>query len=642
MRHWFKQAGFVIFSLINIPPVFAVNVVEQRLQFQQAYEAIQAKDNQRYQSLIAELQDYPIVQYLEYYWLSDHLNDNLKMQAFFGRYADSPVAPRLRRAWLNQLIKDKNWSQYLRAYTPQNNSLLACHYLNAVLTQQNALNAEQLSEAKNLWVVGKSQPNACDPVFKYLADKQEITKELRWQRIRNAIAENDFKLAQGIAKGLSKDELEWVNRWATMQANPTATLATFNYPDTPLTREIIRYGIKQLARTEADSAYQFWQTLKDRYQFSAEEQSDVAYTLALRSSWQESPNAITRLLAVNKASVDDTLRQVALQASLATLDWDSLLQLAPLYSPVDSDDNAWEYWQARAFAEQGNVQQAEAIYRKLAQHRDYYGFLSANQLKQPYALNDEPLNVSANELLALQKNLNIIKARELYYVGQEEFARLEWRLATENMTQAQLKVATALANQWSWYFETIVTAAKAKAFNALTARFPTPHYDAVIRYASEQDLNPAWVYAVIRQESAFNVNARSSANALGLMQLLPTTAAEQAKRLKVSFNNQAEIYQPELNIQLGTGYLRHLLGRLDNNVVLTTAAYNAGLSRARKWADKYGCLPTDVWIELIPFKETRSYVESIMSYTPIYEWRLLGNQTPTPMPLQAIEREGGC
>ncbi|ALG69131.1 transglycosylase SLT domain-containing protein [Beggiatoa leptomitoformis] len=640
MKQWMKSYGFILISMISLNQAIAANLTEQRLQFQTIYEAIQAKDDARYQTLLKNLQDYPITQYLEYLWLSDHLNNHTDIQNFLTHYADSPIAPRLRRAWLNQLIKENDWQRFIQAYTPQNNILLQCQYLSAVLRQQGKLSTTLITEAQNLWVVGKSQPSVCDPIFKYLNEQKQLSTALRWQRIRNAAAAGNLKLAISVAKTLDKEAQRWVNYWAKMHETPNDTLASVDYPDTPIVREIIVHGIKQLARTNAEAAYQHWQTLQTQYQFTPDDRDTVIYTLALRASWQESSQAINYLLQVDKSSIDEVLRQVALQTSLALQDWASLLKLAPLYATTDGKD--WQYWQARALEQQGETAQAKAIYQILAQEREYYGFLSADRLQQPYQFNDEALNVTANDLATLQKNNNILNARELYYVGMEEFARLEWRIAIDNLSTEQLKVATALANEWNWYYETIVTAAKAKAFNALTLRFPTPYYDVVTRYAAEQNLNPAWVYAIIRQESAFNQQARSSANALGLMQLLPATAQEQAKRLGVTLNNQADIYQPELNVQLGTGYLQHLLNKLDNNLILVTASYNAGLSRARKWTEKYGCLPPDIWIELIPFKETRSYVENIMSYTPIFEWRLLGNDKLSPMPLQAINKIGGC
>ena len=113
-------------------------------------------------------------------------------------------------------------------------------------------------------------------------------------------------------------------------------------------------------------------------------------------------------------------------------------------------------------------------------------------------------------------------------------------------------------------------------------------------------------------------DARSHAGAVGLMQLMPATAKETARRYGISLNSANDVLVPERNIALGTAYLAQLHDQFQGNRVLASAAYNAGPGRVRQWTRGIGSLPSDVWIENIPFDETRQYVQSVLSYAVIY------------------------
>jgi soluble lytic murein transglycosylase len=175
----------------------------------------------------------------------------------------------------------------------------------------------------------------------------------------------------------------------------------------------------------------------------------------------------------------------------------------------------------------------------------------------------------------------------------------------------------------------------------LSIGFPVPFYDTVLKHAQNQLIDFAYVYAIIRQESIFQTDARSKSGALGLMQLMPATAKEVAKKQKIRLKNlEDDLLVPDINIRLGTAYLRKMLNQFDDNPLLTTVAYNAGTSRAKRWKNKYGCLSSDIWVELIPFSQTRDYVKKVLSYTPIFEYQMVGHRQVKPMPIDVIQIEG--
>jgi soluble lytic murein transglycosylase len=193
----------------------------------------------------------------------------------------------------------------------------------------------------------------------------------------------------------------------------------------------------------------------------------------------------------------------------------------------------------------------------------------------------------------------------------------------------QIKQAAILANHWGWHSNAIRTIAKVEYWNDLEIRFPTPYQPHVMHTANQLSLEPAWIYGVIRRESAFMPDARSSTGATGLMQLMQGTARGVAKRNNLLRPSVRDLMQGERNIQLGSTYLRQLLNRFDNHQVMATAAYNAGPHRVMRWLPTKGALPADQWIDTIPFTETRRYVRSVIAYTAIFE-RML-NEKPTQL-----------
>jgi soluble lytic murein transglycosylase len=219
------------------------------------------------------------------------------------------------------------------------------------------------------------------------------------------------------------------------------------------------------------------------------------------------------------------------------------------------------------------------------------------------------------------------RAYELLFLDQINDARKEWLLATAHMDTRQLQLSAVLAHHWGWHDRAIFTTARSGEFDDMDLRFPMVYQDQVDVVARRHKLEAAWVYGIMRQESAFMFDARSPAGALGLMQLMPSTASMTAKLLKSPMKNTLELLDVDRNLDLGSAYLRQLADQFNGNQVLATAAYNAGPSRAKGWLAR-GEYPADVWIEIIPFRETREYVKRVLAYTTIFEQRLTDQSTP--------------
>jgi soluble lytic murein transglycosylase len=267
---------------------------------------------------------------------------------------------------------------------------------------------------------------------------------------------------------------------------------------------------------------------------------------------------------------------------------------------------------------------ARREFEALAQLRDYYGFLAADHIDQPYALADRP--AEQRHLDALNMNQAVSFARALFDVGDLNLARLQWAFATRAMSEDELVSVALLAHQWGWHDRAIFTMARAKYWDDIAARFPLAHKSEITELARQAGLNPAWVYGVIRQESAFVNDARSGVGALGLMQLMPATAKRVARRQKVKWRGRETLLKPEVNVRLGSAYLSELFSQCGSHAALATASYNAGPKRVKRWLPKVEPMDAQLWIETIPFAETRQFTKNVFAFTAVYE-KLLGRKT---------------
>jgi len=612
----------------------------QRVQFQEAKQALEQADLATLAQLKTELLSYPIAYYLDYQQLIKNIaTENPTVIAeFLDKFKTTAAAEKLRSKWLLQLALQKNWTAYLNAYTPQKDKILQCNQLIALLQTQKKLAPPSVDQAKELWASGIALKD-CEPAFQYLQNNQLLNRDLTWQRIRVLMSKGQTKVVAEAAKVLPKSEQIWASRWQQMHANPAAQLKKPNYPREPLACEILLHGIKRLASKNAALAHEYLTKLATDHQCAADAQNDTLRTVALQAVEQKLSQAADWLLAIDSDKLDETARQIQLQVALSQQQWDLLAKFIQRWAAADQNTAQAQYWLGRALEQTDQLEKAKTLYAQAAQDRGFYGFLAADRLKQPYQFNVQAFPENSENKTKLLQIPAMIRAREFFLVELPDEARQEWRIATENLSPEQLRAAAQLASEWNWYSQAIATAGRAKSFDDIKLRFPTPFYDLILGQAQQRNLDSAWIYAVIRQESAFQVDARSTANALGLMQLLPTTAKELADKEKLTLAEEKDIFVPETNIRLGILYLRQLLDRFDDNYVLATAAYNAGASRVRNWMKTQGCVPMDVWIELIPFRETRKYVQTILSYTPIFEYQLTGNLRVQPMHVDELDSE---
>jgi soluble lytic murein transglycosylase len=265
------------------------------------------------------------------------------------------------------------------------------------------------------------------------------------------------------------------------------------------------------------------------------------------------------------------------------------------------------------------------VFEHLSKDRSYYGFLAADELGRPYALDQQPLQVVESDLALVAAEPAIIRARELFHVGLEGRGRSEWDAAVRNLTDGQKRQAAILAHRWGWHSRAIAVVASVGEYGDLTMRYPLPWKEQFELSSNDARIDPTWAYGIARSESLFMRDVRSGAGAIGVMQLLPSTGKQVAREIELPYAGVITLTDPMANIRLGTTYLGQMVQRFGGNRVLATAAYNAGPHRIDEWLPRDGTVDARAWIETIPFNETRKYVKRVLTAQTIFHWRLTGD-----------------
>jgi soluble lytic murein transglycosylase len=632
---------FISMTCVTLGTASANDLVLQRWQFKQGLEALKTKDFESFQESSTGLQDYPLYYYLRYQYLKPRLSQlpSSEIEAFLRRYGDTYFGDLLRRDWLTKLARQGNWRTIVRIYTPQKSTKLQCHYTVARLMTGQQRQAA-IRDAKELWLVGHSQPNACDPAFEYLYQRGLVDDTMIWQRIELAMNKGRLGLTKAMAKRLSPTDQVWAALWQTMHRNPAKNLADFEEPDLPIVRKIVLHGINRLARKNFGLANEYWNTFQTRYAFSAQQVGEMQRDLALASVKRDHPQALKWLAAVHQDYLTEKVSETRIKLALKKQDWHAVADFTTELLKSEPNNYRWRYWQARALEKIGKRSEAQQKFQDLAKVRDYYGFLAADRIGAEHQMQHQSIVFSPADKTRLMKNNSIKGAYEFFNLsrlyGENKWlldARREWQHGITHLTPSDQAIAAALASRWNWYDRAIMAAAKSGYYDDLDVRFPLAFYRPLEQAAKTQGVDLAWAYGITRQESAFMSDVRSRAGALGLMQLMPATGRLVARKIGLRLRRTRDILDVETNVSLGTAYLRQMLDKFDGNYMLATAAYNAGPGRSVRWAAKNGCMPADMWVEMIPFNETRKYVRRVLFYTSIFEARLGQRSRPLRLKL---------
>ena len=607
-------------------------------QFKSAWAAAKKGDHASFNQIKDTLQDYVLFPYLQY---EDYRHRRARVpveeiSGFLQTYKDWAFSSGLRNSWLRTLAKKKRWADLVAYSEGVSDTVLRCQRVRGqiILKQTDGV----LSAAQNLWAVGKSQPDECDPVFAWLVKNDGIPESLAWQRIRLVMATDNRSLTAYLARYVPADQRRWLEDWQKIsRAGYSRLELARGWPDTEVTRMITAVSLQRLARKDAGMAAKKFQIL-DRH-FNWEESRRVALLrdIALYSAVGLEDDTVANMELVPVLQRDSQLLEWWARYLLSRQDWSGLATVIEQMPDDIRNDDRWRYWLAQAGLRSGQGSLPLESLEELATKANYYGFLAADELGLAYNICPLQPDINALDIERIASIDGFQRALELRKAGLQNWATGEWSLTASRLPVAELKIAAALALREGWHDRVIFALGNSGELRFYAWRFPLLWQEDIKREAANNKLDPAWVYGTIRSESAMVENARSSANALGLMQVTPATGKRVAKKHALAWSGIAQLRTVAGNLPIGTAYMSDLSGDLRHNPVLVSGAYNAGPNAVKRWLDTRPQGEAAIWVETLPYYETRDYIPRVLAFTTIYDWRLGGKVTRISVRMPHIE-----
>jgi len=619
LRNFKQVVGFLL--LIGTMDSFANMRAQQRHDFLQAEQMIAVGDDQGYAELRPGLESYPLYFYLQYQWLSLHLGESKQIQDFLSNTKKSLYTRNLRRKWLGYLYKQGKWNTFVANYKPGKSKLGKCRY-NWAQYQRN-YKTKALTATQKLWLTGSSLPKGCDPLLKKFTQSSFLTQKLVWQRFMLAAKARQYSLATYLSNKLSSvEDRKNADKWLKLVKNPrlVSQAGFFQGISKAQQADMFTYAVRKLVSADVGSAAQLWDDHKLSYQLTGAQHSRIERAIALQLAFSKSDQAYARFSQLNK--LDATTRLWAVRAALIEQNWQHVQQALDKLTVNEKSKERWRYWQAKTFMQTGQREKGLDIFKQLASERSFHGFLAADYLHQDYALVDKPivLDVKNKSRLLAQPDFLIIS--EFRALEMEKEAQKFWWEAVRNLQGEDLLRAAKIAQQWHWNRHAILTVARAKYWDDVALRFPIDYAEKIQENALKQQLDTSIIYALVRRESMFDETAGSPVGAMGLMQIMPKTGKQIAKEIHYPWRSKSVLLQPTVNLKFGAYYYRQMLDKFDGHFALAAAAYNAGPHSVNRWLKIDRDIAADVWVETIPYKETRAYVAAVLTYALIYQSRM--------------------
>ncbi len=602
-----------------------------RVAFRTAYIAAQAGETRSQNDDL--LRSYVLYPYIEAARLRYRLTQtpdqaDAGIAEFLLAHAGEAVADRLRKPWLLSLAERKSWQKFLAAATAETtDATLRCHALAARLALKQTQNL--LADTLAAWQTGRDQPDACDPAFEWLRAQGALSEDLIRQRVNLALQADQPRLARKLAERLapSKSAKALIDA-ANLLENPQAQFNRQLREGLPDDASITLAAYSKLARRDSTEALMLLEPLA--LKLNAEQRMQQLNAVALGLAYDHRPEAVG-LFRTLDTRADAQALEWRLRSALWAGDWAQVLQWIAQMPAGAQQEPRWRYWRGRALAATGKDTEARLAYAEAALERGYYGFLAAERLGISAKIENKPLPANPKARAQLEKIPAMARARELFFTELDSEATAEFRHAITPLDADTQKEAARLAADWGWHQQAITVLASLDTWDDVAIRYPLPYATEVERAVKESSVEADQIYAVMRQESLYHPRARSSADAYGLMQLLPATARRTASKFGVERPTTPDLLQPSRNLRLGSLHLKELLGDFNGHWPLVLAAYNAGPRRAKAWLPPQA-MAADIWIENVPFNETRLYIQRILGHRVLFGWRRSGKpQTMLPL-----------
>jgi soluble lytic murein transglycosylase len=586
---------------------------------------------------------HPLAMWADYWELGNRLAtaEQAELDAFYARWRDTYVEDRLRNDWLLELGKRRDWGNFAVEYPRfrmNDDREVRCY---ALLVEHQGGKAVR-DAALAAWLAQRDGDDGCTLLAATLYEARVFGAAEVWRKARAAVDANRPRVARQ-ALALLGDPMAaaFDDAWDKPARHVAHRGATTRRHDSELTAiAIVRMSdsdpaaaARQLASRwdralPADLAAWTWAVLGKRAAMNllpdAADHFEQAYQRAARG----------RTEVAWPADALAWKARAALRAEDGRGRWKQVLQAVDAMPASEQADPTWTYWKARALLaiddDRGGpgADAAKALLGRLAGQMDFYGQLAAEHLGLPVTMPPRPTPLMPEEQEAVAaRNPGLTRALLLIGLGLRSEGVREWNFTLRGMGERELLAAAQIACEREVWDRCINTSDRTRNEIDMGQRFPMPFRAEIEAQATAIGLDPAYVYGLIRQESRFVADARSSVGAAGLMQVMPATARWTAKKIGLDYRGEP-ITEREVNLRIGTSYLKLVLDDFGGSMAMAAAAYNAGPSRPRKWRDGPMLEPA-VWTENIPFGETRDYVKKVLSNAVWYAALLTGNDAPS-------------
>lgn len=603
---------------------------------QQARLAYAERNDSALSKVVAQLkaEQYVLAPYADYWLMLLRLEQasDAEVEDFLVKNMDMPFADRVRGERLKILAKQENWSLFYQVYAQfkRDDIAVECY---ALLGRAQSGDRDALTKAKSLWFTTTDLPSSCTPMFDLLQKTGALNDDDIWARLRIALQAGQLSLAKNIALRLGSldsanlrliDRANQTPHLILVKQNSSAVNQTLPSLKTRYGVELSLYAIDRMARSNLEDAISSYKQLQQS--LSADDRAYGWSRIAYHAARAHHPQALRFYALAANSNMDKEQLAWQARAALRVQNWARLLTAIALMQAPQAEEGAWRYWKARALKEtapknQAQQLEANALFSQLSKERHYYGWLAAEELESVMGNPQQQYTTTEPEVSAIAKLPAIKRALELQRLNLRWEAKAEWVWATSNFNDRQLLAAAEYAARQNWYDIAISTADNTQQTHDFNLRYPTPYRDLIRTSAKDAQLDEAWIYGLTRQESRFMHYAKSGVGASGLMQLMPATAKWAAKRMGMSGYRSDMIHDLSTNIEIGTYYMRYTLDLMSGQAVMATAAYNAGPSRAKRWMGQQP-MEAAIYIETIPFAETRGYVQKVMANAHFYAPRL--------------------
>ncbi len=572
-----------------------------------------------------EIRSHPLFAYLEATRIAFRLSQveeadsdaDEQAAEFLRRHTALPVARGLRYDWAVSLARREQWQSFLEQYDEAfADARLRCQSLAARIALDRTEGLVPLIVER--WLTPRQLPGECEPIFQWLRDEGALTEDHVEQRVRMLLENGQIGFARVIARRLPDERSAPLLRWAALIERPASELEQFVASSADIESDVLLDAWSRLSRDDPESALKLYEPMLAAVESDGELVRAVHLALALGLAWDRRSEALAAFAAIPDHELDDYTLGWRTRAALWARDWALAEEGLEAMSPRQRDQSMWRYWAGRVTEERVGRRAARTHYEALLDDDNFYAGLAAAQLRRRLRPTLEPLPRHDATLATLARNPALIRASALFDIGLPVAALREWRFGVADLDDERDRQTIHLAADWQRYDLAVATATRLGVFNDYPLLYPTPYRDEVVAATRETGVQRELVYSVMRQESLFRADVVSSAGAHGLMQLKLGTAARYEPDVGTRLSRE-DLLDPALNVRLGSAELARLIDEFQGRLPVALAAYNAGPNAAERWLPD-GQMDADIWIENIPFNETRAYVRRVFWHSLVFRW----------------------